>query len=248
MKKILTVTALLAMCLGAFAQNTGKDVLKELEEKPLEEKASKAKPEKEFKVLDIQAISRLGYGWHLMDGTEFQTGLHQGNAEFFMNITEIDFTPVKFLTLAVGMDVKWSHFTPKPEYSFSMSGDDLVIGAAPAGIDNNKSSLRTAAFTFPVGLTLRIGNFAALTAGAEASLNLPKSLKINDTYMEGKSSLTKVTPAGSVPQWSWNAFARITFGGALGLYARYYPQQPFIPTAPFGFTTAGIVLDFTDFK
>lgn len=246
MKKILTVTALLAMCLGAFAQNTGKDVLKDLEEKPLEEKSGKAKPEKEFKVFDIQAIARLGYGWHLMDATEFQTGLHKGNAELFMNITEIDFTPVKFLTLSAGMDVKWSYFTPKPEYSFSMTGDDLVLGAAPAGIDQNNSSLRTAAFTFPAGLTLRIGNFAAITAGAEAVLNLPKDLKIKDTYMEGTTSVTKVSPASSIPQWSWNAFARITFS-AFGLYARYYPQQPLIPTAPFGLTTVGLLLVLSSF-
>lgn len=247
MKKILTVTALLTICLGAFAQNTGKDVLKDLEEKPLEENTRKAKPEKEFKVFDIQAIARLGYGWHLMEGTEFQTGLHKGSTEFFMNITEIDFTPIEFLTLAVGMDVKWSHFTPKPEYSFLMAGDDLSLGAPAAGIENNKSSLNTAAFTFPVGLTVRIGNLAAISAGAEAVLNLPKNLKIEDKYMEGKSSVTKLTPASSVPRWGWNAFARITFGGLFGLYARYYPKQPLIPTAPFGLTTVGLLMDLSNF-
>ena len=248
MKKFLTVTALLAVCLGAFAQNTGKDVLKDLEEKPLDEKASKkAKPEKEFETFDVQALAYLGYGWHLMDGTEFQKGLHKGNTEFFMNITEFDFTPAKFLTLSLGMDVKWDWYTPTPDYGFSMNGDDLVIGAAPAGVENYKSTLATAAFTFPVGVTLRLGSIAAITAGAEAVLNLPKNAKIKDAYAIGTKSYTVKENAGSIPQWGWNAFARVTFGGMLGLYARYYPQQPIIPTAPFGLTTVGLLLDLGSF-
>jgi len=248
MKKFLTVTALLAVCLGAFAQNTGKDVLKDLEEKPLDEKASKkAKPEKEFETFDVQALAYLGYGWHLIDGTEFQKGLHKGNTEFFMNITEFDFTPAKFLTLSLGMDVKWDWYTPTPDYGFSMNGDDLVIGAAPAGVENYKSTLATAAFTFPVGVTLRLGSIASITAGAEAVLNLPKNAKIKDTYAIGTKSYTVKENAGSIPQWGWNAFARVTFGGFLGLYARYYPQQPLIPTAPFGLTTVGLLLDLGSF-
>lgn len=247
MKKTLTVIALLAMSLGAFAQNTGKDILKELEEKPLEEKAKKAKPEKEFKVFQMQALARLGYGWHLIDATEFQTGFHKGNAEFFMNITEADFSPAKWLTLSVGMDVKWSHFTPKPEYGFSMVADDLALGAAPAGIDNNQSALSTAAFTFPVGVTLRFGRFASVSAGAEAVVNLPKNSRINDSYAIGSSKYQVKTPAGpAIPGFAWNAFGRVTFGGLFGLYARYYPRQ-IIPDVPFGCTTVGIIMDFTNF-
>ena len=246
MKKFLTVTALLAMCLGAFAQNTGKDILKDLEEKPLEENTKKAKPEREFKAFEMQAIARLGYGWNLMEANEFQTGLHKGNAEFFMNIAEADFTPVKWLTLSLGMDVKWSHFTPKPEYSFSMNGDDLAISNAPLSLENNKSSLRTAAFTFPVGLTLRLGNIATITAGAEAVVNLPKNTRIVDKYGLGASEYTVKTPAGSIPGFDWNAFARVTFGGLFGLYARYYPQ-PIVPSVPFKCTTVGIIMDLSNF-
>ena len=248
MKKFLTVFALLAVCMGAFAQNTGKDVLKDLEEKPLEEKASKkAKPEQEFKVFDIQALAYLGYGWHLMDGTEFQKGLHKGNTEFFMNITEFDFTPVKFLTLSLGMDVKWDWYSPTADYSFSMNGDDLVLAATPAVAENFNSTLATAAFTFPVGVKFRLGSLAAVTAGAEAVLNLPKNAKITDTYAVGTKSYTVKEKAESIPQWGWNAFARVTFGGFLGLYARYYPLQPIIPTAPFGLTTVGLVMDLSNF-
>ncbi|MBP5333126.1 MAG: hypothetical protein J6Y66_03050 [Bacteroidales bacterium] len=248
MKKFLTVTALLALCLGAFAQNTGKDVLKDLEEKPLDEKtAKKAKPEKEFKVFEAQALAYLGFGWHLMDGAEFQKGLHKGNTEFFMNITEFDFTPAKFLTLSLGMDVKWDWYTPTPDYGFSMSGDNLVLGAAPAVVENYKSTLSTAAFTFPLGIKIRIGDLASITAGAEAVLNLPKNAKIKDKYAIGSMSYSTKETAGSIPQMGWNAYARVTFGGLLGLYARYYPQQPLIPTAPFGLTTVGLLLDLGSF-
>lgn len=248
MKKLLTVFALLAVCLGAFAQNTGKDVLKDLEEKPLDEKkAKKAKPEKEFKVFDIQAVARMGYGWHLMDGTEFKKGLSKGNTEFFMNITELDFTPVKWFTLSLGMDVKWDWYTPTAEYGFAMSGNDIVLGAAPAGTDGYKSTLASAAFTFPLGATFRLGDFASLTAGAEAVVNLPKNAIITETYKIGTKTYTVKDPASSIPSWGWNAFARVTFGGILGLYARYYPTQPIIPTAPFGLTTVGLIMDFSSF-
>ena len=249
MKKLLTVFALLAVCLGAFAQNTGKDVLKDLEEKPLDEKTSKkAKPEKEFKVFETQVLARMGYGWHLMDGTEFQKGLHKGNTEFFMNITEFDFTPAKFLTLSFGMDVKWDWYSPTADYGFSMSGDDLVLGAAPAAVDGFKSTLSTAAFTFPLGATFRLGNIAAVSAGAELVVNLPKNASIKDTYKVGTKSYTVTDSAtSSIPKWGWNAYARVTFGGLLGLYARYYPQQPLFPTAPFGVTTVGLLLDLSSF-
>lgn len=244
MKKLLTVFALLAMCFGAFAQNTGKDVLKDLEEKPLEEKASKkAKPEKEFDLFEIKALARMGYGWHLMDGTEFKGGFAKGNTEFFMNITEFDLTPVKWLTLSLGLDVKWDWYTPTKDYGFAMSGDDLVLGTTAAGMDNYKSTLNTAAFTFPLGLTFRIGSIAAVTAGAELAVNLPKNALIKDTYKIGTKSYTSTEPAGSIPQWGWNAYARVTFGDLIGLYALYYPQQPLIPTAPFGVTTVGLVLE-----
>lgn len=244
MKKFLTVFALMAMCFGAFAQNTGKDVLKDLEEKPLDEKASKkAKPEKEFDLFEIKALARMGYGWHLMDGTEFKGGFAKGNTEFFMNITEFDLTPVKWLTLSLGLDVKWDWYTPTKDYGFAMSGDDLVLGTTAAGMDNYKSTLNTAAFTFPLGLTFRIGSIAAVTAGAELAVNLPKNALIKDTYRIGTKSYTSTEPAGSIPQWGWNAYARVTFGDLLGIYARYYPQQPLIPTAPFGITTVGMVLE-----
>lgn len=246
MKKLLTVFALLAVCLGAFAQNTGKEVLKDLEEKPLDEKASKkAKPEKEFKVFDLQAVARLGFGWNLVDGTEFKKGLAKGNTEFFMNITELDFTPLKWFTLSLGMDVKWDWYSPVKDYGFAMSGDDLVLGGAPAGVDNYSSSLTTAAFTYPVGVTFRLGSIAAITAGAEAVLNLPKNTKITDTYAIGTKTYTVKEAAGSIPQWGWNAFARVTIGGLFGIYARFYPKQPLIPTAPFSLTTVGLIMDFS---
>ena len=245
MKKLLTVFALLVMCFGAFAQNTGKDVLKDLEEKPLDEKAAKkAKPEKEFEVFEVKALARMGYGWNLMDGTEFKGGFAKGNTEFFMNITEFDLTPVKWLTLSLGLDVKWDWYTPTQDYGFAMNGDDLALGSAVAGVDGYKSTLSTAAFTFPLGATFRLGDIAAITAGAELVVNLPKNAKITDTYKIGTKSFTVTDSAtSSIPSWGWNAYARITFGGLLGIYARYYPQQPLIPTASFGVTTVGLVAD-----
>ena len=244
MKKFLTVFALLAMCFGAFAQNTGKDVLKDLEEKPLDEKASKkAKPEKEFDLFEIKALARMGYGWHLMDGTEFKGGFDKSNTEFFMNVTEFDLTPVKWLTLSLGLDVKWDWYSTAKEYGFAMSGDDLVLGTATTGVDGYKSTLETVAFTFPLGATFRLGKIAAVTAGAELVINNPKNTLITDTYKIGEKSYTVKEPAGSIPQWGWNAYARVTFGDLLGIYARYYPQQPLIPTAPFGVTTVGLVLE-----
>lgn len=247
MKKTFTVIALLALSLGAFAQTTGKDRLEELENKTVEEKKSASKKaEREYKLFDFQVLARTGYGWHLVDAPEFNKGFKDKNGEFFLNTVELDICPTRWMSIDLGLDLKWQDFTTAQTSTFSWnSSDQIVIAPTPAGYEKVVSTLHTFSLAAPIILDLNLG-LVGLSLGAELVYTPASRVILKHSYTVGTSD-HKVTTreCGGFPQLSWNAYASLNFGFT-GIYFRYYPQQPLIPTAPFSLMTVGIVFKSKD--
>ena len=248
MKKTFTVIALLALSLGAFAQNTGKDRLDELEKKTVEEKKSTSKKaEKEYSLFDFQVISHMGYGAHIMDAPEFTKSLFKSTCyEFFMNAVELDICPTRWMSLNIGLDLKWQDFNPAFGNIFAKdTQNDIVFATAPANNDKMLSTLHTFSLTAPLALKLKFG-LLGISAGAEVVYTPASRVKIIDSYTIGDSDYNVVTRECNAPGINWNVFAN-AYVGSTGIYVRYYPKQPLIPTAPFNMFTAGIYFDLTGF-
>ena len=131
MKKTFILIALLALSLGAFAQNTGKDRLDELENKSVEEKKSTSKkPEREYKLFDFQVLARVGGGSHIMDAPEFPKGYFKSTcSEFFFNTLEFDVCPTRWMSIDLGLDLKWQDFTTLSGNVFSKNAAGDVVFA-----------------------------------------------------------------------------------------------------------------------
>lgn len=245
MKKTITVIALLAMTFGAFAQNTGKDRLEELENKTVEEKKSTSKKaEKEYQLFDFQILSHVGYGWHLMDAPEFQQGFKGFNREFFMNTFELDIWPTRWMSLNLGLDLKWQNFTPSTGNIFRLDAkNDIVYDTMPAGTTGMQSTLHYFSLAAPLALNLNFG-LIGFSAGAEFVYTPSSRVSIKDSYSIGSSEYNVVTRGCNFNKLSWDIFATV-YAGLTGIYFRYYPQQPLIPTAPFGLMTVGIYFNLT---
>lgn len=245
MKKTFTVIALLVLSLCAFAQNTGKDRLKELENKTVEEKKSTSKKaEKEYKLFDFQALARIGGGTHIMDAPEFPDGLFKSTcSEFFFNAVELDVCPTKWMSIDLGVDLKWQYFTPSSGNVFSKDANGYVVFAAtPAGNQKHVSTLQYFSLAAPLMLDFNFG-LVGVSLGAEVVYTPASRVRINDSYTVGASDYNvKTRECGGVPAFSWNAYASLNLG-FYGIYFRYYPQQPLLPTAPFSLMTVGIVFN-----
>ena len=249
MKKTFTVIALLALSLGAFAQNTGKDRLDELENKTVEEKKSTSKKaEREYKLFDFHVVSHVGGGTHIMDAPEFVKGFFKSTcSEFFVNAVEFDICPTRWLSLNIGADLKWQYFTPAYGNIFTKNtSGDVVFAATPATYEKMQSTLTLFSLAAPVALQFNFGYFG-ITAGAELVYTPASRVRINDSYTIGTSDYKVVTRGCNGPDLNWNIFASLDLGGIYGLYVRYYPQQPILPTAPFNMTTVGLLFNFSNF-
>ena len=244
MKKIITVFALLAACFGAYAQNTGKDRLEELENMTVEDKVSSKKTEREYRLFDFQVISHLGIGWHLMDAPEFQQGSKGFNKEFYMNTVELDIWPTQWMSLNLGLDLKWQNFTPASGNIFQLdANNDIVYAAAPAANTGMESTLHYFSLAAPLALNFNLGLFG-FSAGAELVYTPASRVRIKDSYSIGSSDYKVVTRGCNFDNLSWDIFATV-YAGTTGVYFRYYPQQPLVPTAPFNLMTVGVYFNFT---
>ena len=249
MKKTFTIIALLAMTFGAFAQNTGKDRLEELENKTVEEKKSTSKKaEKEYSLFDFQAFARIGGGGHIMDAPEFPKGYFKSTcSEFFFNAVEIDICPTRWMSIDLGIDLKWQDFTTLSGNVFTKNAaGDVVFDATPAGNEKQVSTLHFFSLAAPLMLDFNLG-LVGVSLGAEVVYTPASRVSIQDSYTIGEKDYNvKTRECGGVPRISWNAYASLNLG-FYGIYFRYYPKQPLIPTAPFNMFTAGICFDLTDF-
>jgi hypothetical protein len=245
MKKTFTVIALLALTLGAFAQNTGKDRLDELENKTVEEKKSSSKKaEREYRLFDFQVLARVGGGGHIMDAPEFPKGYFKSTcSEFFFNTVELDICPTRWMSIDLGIDLKWQDFTTLSGNVFSKNAaGDVVFAATPAGNERQVSTLHYFSLAAPLMLDFNLG-LVGVSLGAEVVYTPASRVSIQDSYTIGASDYKVTThECGGVPRISWNAYASLNFG-FYGIYFRYYPQQPLIPTAPFSVATVGVVFN-----
>lgn len=244
MKKIFTVIALAAVSFVAMAQTTGKDVLKDLEGKTVEEKAAPKKAEKEYKLLDFQVLSHVGYGYHLMDAQEFTQGFKGFNREFFLNTVELDIWPARWLSLNLGLDLKWQNITPAAGNIFQLdTNNDIVYASTPAGTTGMQSTLHYFSLAVPLALNFNLG-LLGFSAGAELVYTPASRVSIKDSYSIDSSEYKVVTRGCNFNKLSWDIFATV-YAGLTGVYFRYYPQQPLVPTAPFNYMTVGIYFNFT---
>ena len=245
MKKTFTVIALLVVCFSAIAQNTGKDRLDQLENMTVEEKKSTSKiAQKEFKLIDLDLLSHIGFGWNLMDAAQFQKGFTKGNTEFFFNAIELDVRPVSWMSIGLGVDIKWQHFAPLAgNFIFEQdANNDIVYQSGVSVMPGESSKLNCTAIVFPLTLNFNLG-LLSLSAGAELAYYQGKDDTITNIYVDdNRKYTTTISDLGLGGTTSWNLFASLTFG-LTGVYVRYYPQQPLIPTAPFNFTTVGIIFN-----
>ena len=247
MRKILLVCAFAALSLGAFAQNTGKDRLTQLENMKLEKKDSvKVKSEKEIKLFNFQVLSHLGYGWHLVTAPQFDKGLRRRNGEFFMNAVELDLRPARWISMGLGADLKWQDFTPAGGSVFAKDeAGNVILAAAPPVDDKRFSTLHGFSLAAPLTLGFHLGP-AGLSLGAELVYTPASCVTIKDTYSIGASDYSvKTKGCVGIPAISWNAFASLSLG-MTGIYVRYYPKQPLVPTAPFNLVTVGVVFTSTE--
>ena len=245
MRKFIAISALLALCIGAAAQNTGKDRLNELENKSVEEsKSSPIKAEREYQLINWEIFARTGYGAHIMNANEFPGGLFKSTCEeVFLNTVELDICPTRWLSIDLGIDLKWQNFTTFKEYSFSKNGaGEVIIASTPTSYKMPVSTLHYFSLAAPLMLDLNFG-VVSLSLGAELVYTPASRVSIKDSYRMGASTYNVTTrECAGVPALSWNAFASLNLGFT-GIYFRYYPQQPIIPTAPFSLMTVGIVFN-----
>lgn len=245
MRKILLVCAFAALGLGAFAQNTGKDRLTQLENMKLEKKDSvKVKAEKDYKLVDFQLLEHFGYGWHLVSAPEFNKGFRRRNGEFFLNAAQLEIRPAGWISAGLGIDLKWQNFTPAGSNVFSKdaSGDVIIeyIDPATDPYEKRVSTLHSFSLAAPLTLDFHLGP-AGVTLGAELVYTPASFVRINDACsFEMSDYRVRTRGIGGVPAVSWNAFASLNLG-LTGIYFRYYPRQPLVRTAPFSFVTLGVV-------
>ena len=247
MRKTLLVCAFAALSLGAFAQNTGKDRLTQLENMKLEKKDSvKVKAEKEYNLFDFNGLAHIGYGWYLVTAPEFDKGLRKRNGEFFLNAAEFDICPTRWMSFGLGIDLKWQDFTPSGGNVFTKDeAGNVILAAVPTVDDKRLSTLHCFSLGAPLMLNFDIGP-VGLSMGAELVYTPASCVRIKDTYSIGASDYNVTTrECGGVSPISWNAFASLSLG-MTGIFFRYYPKQPLVPTAPFNLMTVGIVFRSID--
>ena len=248
MKKTFTVIALLALSLGAFAQNTGKDRLDELENMTVEEKKSTSKKsEREYKLFDFQVLARVGGGGHIMDAPEFPKGYFKSTcSEFFFNTVELDICPTRWMSIDLGMDLKWQHFTPASGNIFHLdTNNNIVYDTTPAGATEMQSTLQYFSMAAPIALNFRFWLFC-FSVGAELVYTPASRVSIKDSYSIGSSEYKVVTRDCNFNKYNWDVFATL-YAGTTGVYFRYYPKQPLVPTAPFDLMTVGICINLIGF-
>lgn len=239
MKKIITISALLALCLGAAAQNTGKDRLDELENKTVEEKSTPKKAEKEYELFDFNILARMGSGYINVADQRFKP---QNSYEFFLNTMEFELNPAKWLGLSLGLDLKWNSFYPKPEYVFSRdTNNDPIIIDTPAQREKNVSKLNVFSLAVPLSITFNFGSDFGLSLGAEAVYTPASKARIKDSYSIGDADYKVTTPC-NYPAFNWDICVCLYYGMA-GLYYRFYPMHPLLNFSKQTNSSVGIIFN-----
>ena len=240
MKKTFTVIAFLALSLGAFAQNTGKDRLEELENKTVEEKSTPKKAEKEYELFDFNILARMGGGYINVADQRFKP---QNSYEFFLNTLEFELNPTKWLGLSLGLDLKWNSFIPKPEYVFSRdTNNDPIIIDTPAQREKNVSKLNVFSLAVPLSITFNFGSDFGLSLGAEAVYTPASKARIKDSYSIGDADYKVTIGPCNYPAFKWNIFACLYYGMA-GVYFRFYPTEPLLPFSLQSNSSVGVIFN-----
>ena len=229
-----------------LSAQSSRDRLSELENAPLKDTVSKkqSKPEKEHRLLDLNIIAYAGLGYNAVSATEFNKGLKNMSREFLLNVAEIELSPVKWLALTAGADVRWDRFIPSQNYTFALAGagnDEYTLVAANPALEERESWVRTLSVTVPLALELRLGSMR-IRGGAEVLYPFESRSYAVSNYRSGTTEYKTVTRGGKLEDMPYDYFASLSFGHA-GVYGKYYPQGSFITGSPFGFYTVGLVLD-----
>ena len=242
MKRIITLALCLSLIpgVGAVAQNTGKDRLKDLEEKADEiKKHKKAKSDND--VFELNGVSYMGFGWSRVDGDAF-SGRFGKSKQFFVNLLECSINPAPWLSISAGADLEWDYFELKKDNDFDVQADNsLTVIAAPAGIDWVKSVFRPVSFVVPAAVSFHIGD-TSLKFGAEAMFNVDNWNVVRNRHNVGKSQYRVKTKGGEVEKCVLRYHAAVDFDG-LGVFYKYCPES-IIPGSDIikGYHTIGILL------
>ena len=239
MKQIITLILCLLACSLSFAQKNGRDVLDQIENIPLREKERVS--QRESKVVEFGALSHVGYGFNIVQSTDFQPW--RGNSgDFFLNIVKLGIFPAQWLGVEFGLDFQTRAVRSKMS-AFSIDADRHIkvqeFSTLGGPFDESTSSLSTVGLSAPVLVKGRIGYFE-LGAGVEFQWN--GTGRTSYTYRTGSTSTTVSTGKGLVNSWTWNVMATMSFS-RLGIFAKYYPATPqnrLVDSPAFSYWTIGM--------
>lgn len=221
MKKIVLLAAMAALTAGfATAQTTGKDRLKELEEKAAEVKQHK-KANTAGNLFSCEALTHVAYGWHNVEGDAFRSKFGP-SGEFFFNAFELSFNPASWLSLSAGLDLGWNYYKLNKDNYFDVLSDNSLDIIA-AGSETWKSSkLRSFDLAVPAIISLKFDWFS-LRFGAEAVFPMNGRNTVISKYSQGGDSYDVRTKGGELEKSFLRYLAVIDFDG-LGIIYKYCPE------------------------
>jgi len=179
--------------------------------------------------VQLELLSRLGYGFHIVRSTEFKPAV---SGAFFFNIMQFDVFPSDYFGISLGVDCSFSRFSSKGA-EFYLDSDrkiqvlDLNDSFVPYG-SKLTGGFKHFSFNAPLMLRAKLGDFK-ISVGAELDVNLPGTAYYVYTV---DNKTTRVTERKArLNRVSGAAVASITFCD-LGFFAKYYPG--FAPLLPAG--------------
>ena len=252
MKKIILAAAAVLFAFEAFAAPAQSDStsraskrLDEIEKMEIG-KPSKTHSSKEVDLFSLGALSRYQWGWSHLGAPDFADSFGPSK-EFLFNVVELHLNPVEWLSLNLGLDLRWENFRVRSDKLYDVDAfGDVTIVPNP-GYTSAVSTVAPVdcAFSFPLFLGLH-WDLIGIRLGAEMTYN-PNN-QITSTYIDGPSAYKVTTTVETKPvnNLTYSFFGSVLLGDGLGIYARYSPGEhfPYACTSAADYWTLGIIVDF----
>ena len=173
-------------------------------------------------ILSVGGLSHWGWGYSFVQSNEFKPA---GSGEFFLNVLDVKFYPVKEFGVDLGLDCKWSYIGTK-ENMFRQNSEHIVDSAVPFStlgktLKNSRSQISIFSLSVPVLAKVVIDRFR-IGGGAEANFNL-----VGDTFYRYRADGERTREREkklALNKFSYN-FVGLVGIGNLTVFGKYYPKN-----------------------
>ena len=175
--------------------------------------------------ISFQAISYVGWGFHVPTNQMAQEQKKAVNSELFLNIVELRVHLYEQGHVTLGVDWDRDCYRLNNNYKWQpINGNEGVTIIHRGSERVRKSNLIVNTFSFPVGFEHKFGSWLLRAdAALDFNLNATTRLKIESIEGEKIKSVVKGIPTRTL---TCHFTAAVSYGG-LGIYARFNPIPQF---------------------